>query len=116
MQAATGRRRGRGARLAAFLAVALAAACSSPDAPPGAGPSSSPSAVSPPPSPPPSDLAWSPCGEGFSCAVLDVPLVEDDPAQGTVPLALTRLEAADPANRTGSIVVNPGGPGVSATE
>jgi pimeloyl-ACP methyl ester carboxylesterase len=45
-----------------------------------------------------------------------VPLVDDDPAQGTVPLALTRLEAADPAQRIGSIVVNPGGPGVSAVE
>jgi pimeloyl-ACP methyl ester carboxylesterase len=45
-----------------------------------------------------------------------VPLAEGDPARGTVPLALTRLEAADPDNRIGSIVVNPGGPGASAVD
>ena len=70
----------------------------------------------PPPAPAAQELAWTPCGDGFTCATLDVPLVEDDPAQGTVPLALTRLEAADPANRIGSVVVNPGGPGLSAVD
>jgi pimeloyl-ACP methyl ester carboxylesterase len=110
------RRVGRVARpavlpvLAGVLALLLAA-CSEPDAPPRAEPSARPSANAPSPA-----LAWTPCDDGFACATLDVPLVEDDPAQGTVPLALTRLPAADPDNRIGSIVVNPGGPGASAVD
>ena len=113
----TVRRRGRRARLlAAAVVVALLPACSGQDAPAGADRSPRPSSAAPSSSPPAAELAWTPCGEGFACAFLDVPLVDDDPAQGTVPLALTRLKAADPARRIGSIVVNPGGPGVSAVE
>jgi pimeloyl-ACP methyl ester carboxylesterase len=111
----TARRAGRGARLAATaLAVALVAACSSPSGPRDerapAGPTSGASASGG------EDLAWKACGGGFECAVLDVTLVEDEPARGTVPLALTRLPAADRVNRVGSIVVNPGGPGLSAVD
>ena len=112
----TGRRGRRSARLVAAAAlVALLAACSGDGAPTRAerspGPSSAAASASPSP-----ELAWTPCGDDFACAVLDVPLVEDDPAQGTVPLALTRLPAADTERRLGSIVVNPGGPGLSAVE
>ncbi len=92
----------------------LVVACSGPDAPRRAGPTGRPSATATSSASP--DLAWTPCGDEFACAVLDVPLVDDDPAQGTVPLALTRLPAADPDNRIGSIVVNPGGPGASAVD
>ena len=107
----------RSARLvAAALLVALLPACSGDDGPARAEPSAPPSSPAPSASPTPEQLAWTPCGDDFTCAVLDVPLVEDDPAQGTVPLALTRLAAADPERRVGSIVVNPGGPGVSAVD
>jgi pimeloyl-ACP methyl ester carboxylesterase len=117
VQTVTGRRGRRGARLVAAAALAaVLGACSSQEPSAPDEPSAAPSATARDSRPPAAPLAWTPCGEGFECAVLDVPLVEGDPAQGTVPLALTRLPAADPANRTGSIVVNPGGPGLSATE
>ncbi len=115
----TGRRREPGPALLAPVLVAalvLVAACSAQDARTGAEPSAPASTAAPSGSPSPSEPAWTPCGDGFTCAVLDVPLVGDDPAAGTVPLALTRLEAADPQNRIGSIVVNPGGPGASAVD
>ncbi len=117
---------------AALLAV-LGVGCSvgpGEDAAPGrssaAAPSSSPTAAprspapsSPPPSPAPAPAAplrWTPCEQGFDCAVLPVPLDEADPSRGTVDLALTRRPAEDPDRRTGSLLVNPGGPGASAVE
>ncbi|MCW2680843.1 MAG: hypothetical protein JWM62_2244 [Frankiales bacterium] len=59
---------------------------------------------------------WKPCEDDFECAALRVPLDEADPAVGTVDLALTRLRTAEPADRIGSLIVNPGGPGASAVE
>ena len=111
-----GARGGRGTGLAAVVTVlvTLLSACSSGTDSPRGRPAS-PAGPSPSPSPS-SDLAWTACGEGFTCATLDVPVAEDDPAQGTVALALTRLAAADPDNRIGSVVVNPGGPGLSAVD
>jgi pimeloyl-ACP methyl ester carboxylesterase len=114
-------KRGRSRRWSRVVAVAvlgaLLASCSSPGAPPRAQPSPGSSAVAPSSMPATApDLAWTPCGDGFTCAVLDVPLDEDDPSRGTVPLALTRLPAADPERRIGSVVVNPGGPGLSAVD
>ena len=107
---------GRAARRAAAgLLVLVLTACSADSAAPQDEPASRPSAetASRPPTP---ELAWTPCGGDFACATLEVPLVADDPSQGTVPLAVTRLEAADPANRIGAVVVNPGGPGLSAVD
>ena len=102
----------RGARLAATaLAFAVVVACSS-----ASGPREERAPASPSTGASGGDLAWEACGGGFECTVLEVPLVEGDPAQGTVPLALTRLPAADRVNRVGSIVVNPGGPGLSAVD
>ena len=109
---------GRGAVLVAAAAVAVLALAALvlvvvPEAaPPRAAPRPAPSDA---PSSGP-ELGWTPCDDGFSCATLDVPVDEDDPGRGTVALALTRLPAADPANRVGSIVVNPGGPGLSAVD
>ena len=104
---------------AAAAAVVLLAACGGsdparqpPPAPPAAATTSSPPAAATPPA----RLSWSPCGEGFSCTTLPVPLDEDDASAGEVALALTRLPALDPAARIGSLVVNPGGPGVSAVD
>ncbi len=61
--------------------------------------------------------AWKGCGAMFQCASLDVPLVEQNPAAGTVTLALTRTRATGSAGqRIGSLLVNPGGPGASAVD
>jgi len=111
----------------ALAVLALLTACSasetaSPSPTPPASVTSSPAptqAASPSPaagSPSLAPVAWSPCEQGFSCATLQVPLDEDDPAAGEVGLALTRRPAADPAARIGSLVVNPGGPGASAVD
>lgn len=60
-----------------------------------------------------SDIAWGPCEPGapagFECAQLVVPMDADDPALGTVTLALTRLPATS-NDRLGALVYNPGGP------
>jgi pimeloyl-ACP methyl ester carboxylesterase len=45
-----------------------------------------------------------------------VPVDRADPAAGSVDLAVTRRPAARPAQRVGSLVVNPGGPGSSAVD
>ena len=57
-------------------------------------------------------LDWLPCQESFQCATLTVPLDYRHPGGATVDLALLRVPAADPERRIGSLVVNPGGPGV----
>ncbi|MCW2614140.1 MAG: hypothetical protein JWN08_1134 [Frankiales bacterium] len=65
--------------------------------------------------PSPAPLAWEACGgSGFECSTLTVPLVDEDPSQGTVDLALTRKRVSSPSRRIGSLVINPGGPGASA--
>ena len=117
-------------RVAALLVLVALVGCSpqgsAPAAPvgpsPGASSAAPPPAASPSPSPVaapvvPAPLRWAPCEAGFECAVLPVPLVEDDPAQGSVELALTRRRATGASTaRLGSLVVNPGGPGASAVE
>lgn len=107
-------------RLPLLLAgLVLTGACSSA---PAAGPaqSSEPSpspSVAPSPTPPePVALDWQPCEEGFECSVLPVQLDADDPAVGSVELAVTRRVAAGPGERLGSLVINPGGPGASAVD
>ncbi|WP_219665174.1 alpha/beta fold hydrolase [Streptomyces bambusae] len=47
------------------------------------------------------------------CAVHHVPRDYARPAEGTVPLVMLRRRASDPARRTGTLFVNPGGPGTS---
>ena len=59
---------------------------------------------------------WRDCDDGFSCATVDVPLDYDDPAAGTIGLAVVRLPARTPAERIGSLLLNPGGPGQSGVE
>ena len=60
-------------------------------------------------------IIWSPClddpaGES-ECGQLAVPFDYDDPNVGSFTLFLTRLPATDGANKIGSMLVNPGGPG-----
>jgi pimeloyl-ACP methyl ester carboxylesterase len=102
-------------------AALLLTACGdgSPDAastpPPPPTPTADPTPTEEP-LPEPVALDWQACEEGFECAVLPAPLDRDDPAAGTVDLAVTRRPAPDAAARLGSLVVNPGGPGSSAVD
>ena len=60
-------------------------------------------------------LEWRTCGDGIECATLEVPMVHDDPSQGTIRIALNRFAAA-PEGRIGVLLVNPGGPGGSGVD
>lgn len=62
------------------------------------------------------DLNWTSCGGQFECATMDVPLTYEQPDGETIELDLVRLPAADPQDRLGSLVLNPGGPGGSGVE
>ena len=60
-------------------------------------------------------IIWTPClnapaGES-ECGELAVPFDYDNPTVGSFTLFLTRLPATDSANKIGSMLVNPGGPG-----
>jgi pimeloyl-ACP methyl ester carboxylesterase len=56
---------------------------------------------------------WQPCDKGFQCARLLVPVDYQRPGGGRFSLPVIRLRATDPAQRIGSLVINPGGPGGS---
>ena len=58
-------------------------------------------------------LDWQPCGR-LECATLTVPLDYADPSKGTIELNMKR-HLASGTNRVGSLLVNPGGPGVPGT-
>ncbi|ROT34538.1 hypothetical protein SODALDRAFT_286406 [Sodiomyces alkalinus F11] len=66
---------------------------------------------------PSKELEWVPCfRDNFECARLELPMDYDNPESSqTVVIALTRLLATDRDDYRGSILVNPGGPGVSGT-
>lgn len=62
-------------------------------------------------------LAWSPCTGDQECAWLTVPLDYADPSGRTIRLRISRVAASGPgAERLGSLVVNPGGPGASGID
>lgn len=62
-------------------------------------------------------LAWTTCETDTQCAWLTVPLDYADPSGETIRLRLSRIRATGPAaQRQGSLVVNPGGPGASGVE
>ena len=77
--------------------------------------------VAPPAGPPPvtisgyyhQKLRWQPCDKGFQCARLLVPVDYQRPGGRRFSLPVIRLRATDPAQRIGSLVINPGGPGGS---
>ena len=62
------------------------------------------------------ELAWRECRGDLECADLTVPLDHAAPDGKTIDLALLRVPAGDPGRRVGSLVVNPGGPGVSGLD
>ena len=59
-------------------------------------------------------LEWASCGSN-ECSTLTVPIDYQDPGGPTVDLNLERVPATDQADRVGSLVVNPGGPGAPGT-
>ncbi|TQF07528.1 alpha/beta hydrolase [Kitasatospora acidiphila] len=63
-------------------------------------------------------LSWQPCDNGFQCATVKVPLDYAHPTAGDLTLGAVRRPAdgAGGAPRTGSLLLNPGGPGGSAVE
>jgi pimeloyl-ACP methyl ester carboxylesterase len=66
------------------------------------------------PRPQPGALVWGACGGPFECAELRVPIDHARPDAGSLTLALARRPAEQPAERLGVLIVNPGGPGISA--
>ena len=59
-------------------------------------------------------LTWTPCEGSLTCTWLTVPLDYADPAGATVRIRAAKATATGPAaQRQGSIVINPGGPGGS---
>ena len=96
--------------LALLVLMAAVAACSG--------------AAAPAPLPEPATLAgyyaqrldWRPCDGGFQCAELVVPFDYARPAGPRFTLPVIKLRAADPAERIGALVVNPGGPGASGVQ
>lgn len=52
----------------------------------------------------------------FGCGQIEVPLSYDDPTGPTLSLFAVRAVSSTQADRIGSLVVNPGGPGLSATD
>ena len=59
-------------------------------------------------------LTWLPCGTRLECSTIKVPKDYARPALGTVTLALNRVPAR--GQKKGSLVVNPGGPGVAGLD
>ncbi|NMR19797.1 alpha/beta hydrolase [Cellulomonas fimi] len=59
-------------------------------------------------------IEWTAC-DGFECATAQVPLDYAEPAAGSVELALKRAPAAS-GTAIGSLLVNPGGPGVAGID
>jgi hypothetical protein len=57
-------------------------------------------------------IAWTPCNGDLECGTLTVPLDYAKPQGTTIGIAVERHLAEDPSQRIGSLVINPGGPGV----
>ena len=63
--------------------------------------------------PPATPMAWSPCNGDLQCGTLVVPLDYARPDGPTISIAVARHPAEEPGARIGSLVIDPGGPGVS---
>jgi pimeloyl-ACP methyl ester carboxylesterase len=102
-------------RLRALLAIGLVAlaACSSGGSDAKANEPGSPSTAKP--STAAKTLDWDECAQG-ECATLAVPLDAAEPNGEQIDLALAREPAGNPDERIGSLLINPGGPGVPGTD
>jgi pimeloyl-ACP methyl ester carboxylesterase len=61
-------------------------------------------------------LDWQSCDNGFQCARLLVPFDYTHPGKDRFDLPVVRLPAAQPSQRIGALVINPGGPGGSGVQ
>jgi pimeloyl-ACP methyl ester carboxylesterase len=63
-------------------------------------------------------LSWTPCAQDSTaqCATLPVPVDWSDPYSAKVALSVARRTASNPAERIGTLIVNPGGPGGSGVD
>ncbi|TDQ54970.1 alpha/beta hydrolase [Actinorugispora endophytica] len=61
------------------------------------------------------EIDWEDCGGGFECGAYEVPMDYEDPDGRRLEIAVKRLPASG-ADRIGSLLVNPGGPGGSGVE
>jgi pimeloyl-ACP methyl ester carboxylesterase len=116
------------ALLALLLSVALAVPAAAKEKKPAPSTSSTTTTTTTAKSWPPlpafdTALVWNDCGDGFQCATLTVPVDWTKPSAGSVQrqestmgIALTRVPAAVPEQRIGSLVLNYGGPGSSGIE
>src|SRR5581483_1150954 len=68
------------------------------------------------PAAPGGTLHWKSCGGGYQCSKLAVPVDYRSPSGATVDIAVARRPARDPEHRTGSLVINYGGPGDPGTQ
>jgi pimeloyl-ACP methyl ester carboxylesterase len=67
--------------------------------------------------PPITPITWTPCNGDLQCGNLTAPLDYADPKNGqTISIAVARHVANVPAERIGSLVIDPGGPGVSGVD
>ncbi len=64
----------------------------------------------------PAAIEWEEFDDGVDVATLDVPVDYADPEGPTVELYLARHRAAEPDERIGSLLVNPGGPGFGGSD
>jgi pimeloyl-ACP methyl ester carboxylesterase len=64
------------------------------------------------------ELIWTDCKDDkkFQCAEIQVPVDYQNPGNASLRLALKKLPAKDSANKVGSLLINPGGPGGSGTD
>ena len=80
------------------------------------------SAVSPPPTSSSlrryyeQKLRWHKCRGSDQCARLRVPLDYAEPTGREISISVLKVPATSPADRIGSLLVNPGGPGVSGVD
>ena len=63
-----------------------------------------------------SKLAWTTCHGNFQCATLKVPIDYTDASLGEFKIAVIRYRDPNQHDRIGSLVINPGGPGVSGIQ
>ncbi|GAA0808032.1 hydrolase [Spirilliplanes yamanashiensis] len=61
-------------------------------------------------------MSWSACRDGFQCGTLSAPLDHDRPHGPAIGISVIRLPAGVPAQRIGSLMINPGGPGGSGVD
>ena len=64
------------------------------------------------------ELVWKDCKDDkkFQCAEIYVPIDYQNPGDASLTLALKKLSAKQSANKVGSLLINPGGPGGSGTD